>query len=90
MAKRTADDYARMSAEVESGDYTVHGPVETGASLRMGRPAGNNRRGTSPTRTVRLAAELDTRLAEYAAHNHISPSEIMRRALDDYLRRLGA
>ncbi|MBS9534123.1 ribbon-helix-helix protein, CopG family [Mycobacterium sp. M1] len=90
MPKRTADDYAKMSAEVESGDYTVRGPIESGTTLRMGRPVGDSRRGASPTRTVRLAAELDARLAEYAEHTHLSPSEIMRRALDDYLRRLGA
>ncbi|MEO6793324.1 MAG: ribbon-helix-helix protein, CopG family [Mycobacterium sp.] len=39
---------------------------------------------------MRLAAELDGRLVEYAEQAHVSPSEIMRRALDDYLRRLGA
>lgn len=90
MAKRSIEDYAAMNADVEAGDYTVSGPIEAGSSLRMGRPSGSARRGASPTRTVRLAAELDNRLVEYAEHTRVSPSEIMRRALDDYLRRLGA
>lgn len=90
MAKRTGDDYAKMSSDVESGNYTIRGPIEAGTTLRMGRPAGDSRRGASPTRTVRLAADLDNRLVEYAEHAHVSPSEVMRRALDDYLRRLGA
>lgn len=90
MAKRDADDYAAMSADVESGDYTVSGALDPpGVTLRMGRPTGGARRGTSPTRTVRLPVELDGRLVTYAEHEHVKPSEIMRRALDDYLSRVG-
>ncbi|OIN77849.1 ribbon-helix-helix protein, CopG family [Mycobacterium malmoense] len=87
MARRNAEDYAAMSRAVESGEYTVDGPLEVGASLRMGRPAGGQpRRGVSPTRTVRLSTELDIRLEAYAAASHTSPSEVLRRALDEYLK----
>jgi hypothetical protein len=87
MARRSAEDYAAMSAAVESGAYTVGGPLEVGASLRMGRPVGGRRRGASPTRTVRMSAELDLRLEAYAEAVHASPSEVLRRALDEYLNR---
>jgi hypothetical protein len=79
-----------MSADVESGDYTVSGALESGSTLRMGRPIGGDRRGISPSRTVRLPTELDGRLVAFAEHEHVKPSEIVRRALDDYLRRVGA
>lgn len=89
MAKRSAEDYAAMSTEVESGDYRVSGTVEPGSTLRMGRPSGGERRGISPSRTVRLPAELDGRLVAYADHEQVKPSEILRRALDEYLSRMG-
>lgn len=90
MARRNTEDYAAMSADVESGHYTVSGTLESGSTLRMGRPAGGERRGISPSRTVRLPVELDGRLVAYADHEHVKPSEIVRRALDDYLGREGA
>lgn len=86
VAKRSAEDYAAMSRAVESGEYAVDGPLDVGASLQMGRPAGGQRRGVSPTRTVRLSAELDIRLEKYATASHTSPSEVLRRALDEYLK----
>lgn len=90
MARRSAKDYAEMSRAVESGDYTVAGPLEMGSTLRMGRPVGESRRGSSPTRTIRLPAELNRRLDAYTAAEHTTPSEVMRRALDEYLGRIGA
>lgn len=90
MAKRSAKDYAEMSRAVESGDYAVAGPLEMGTTLRMGRPIGESRRGSSPTRTIRLSAELNTRLDAYVSAEHTTPSEVMRRALDEYLGRIGA
>lgn len=90
MAKRSPKDYAEMSRAVESGDYTVAGPLEMGSTLRMGRPTGESRRGASPTRTIRLPAELNTRLDAYVSAEHTTPSEVMRRALDEYLGRIGA
>jgi hypothetical protein len=89
-AKRSANDYAEMSRAVESGDYTVAGPLEMGSTLRMGRPVGESRRGSSPTRTIRLSAELNKRLDAYVSAEHTTPSEVMRRALDEYLARIGA
>jgi hypothetical protein len=79
-----------VSRAVEAGDYTAAGPLEIGSTLRMGRPVGGNRRGTSPTRTIRLPTELDGRLDAYVSAEHTTPSEVLRRALDEYLRRAGA
>jgi hypothetical protein len=90
MVKRSDGDYAEMSRAVESGDYTVAGPLEMGSTLRMGRPVGGSRRGSSPTRTIRLPAELDKRLDAHASAEHTTPSEVMRRALNEYLGHVGA
>lgn len=87
MARRSVEDYAAMSAAVESGAYALEGPLEVGASLRMGRPVGGQRLGASPSRTVRMPAELNRRLEVYAEAAHTSPSEVLRRALDEYLNR---
>jgi hypothetical protein len=87
MARRSKEDYAAMSRAVEDGDYIVGGPLELGASLAMGRPIGGRRGGVSPTRTVRLSTELDGRLEAYVVASHTSPSEVLRRALDEYLKR---
>lgn len=49
MAKRSQKDYEEMSRAVEAGDYTLRGPMELGATLRMGRPAkGTETRGKTP------------------------------------------
>lgn len=89
-ARISKEDYAALSESYElepaRRDEMVGEPL-----LRMGRPAaGSARRGPSPTRTVRLATDLDGRLAAYAEREHVKPSEIVRRALDDYLGRVGA
>lgn len=88
MAKRSVEDYAEMSRAVEAGDYTVPGTMDTGATLRMGRPPGGGRKGgSSPVRTIRLSADMDARLQSFAEAHHSTPSDVMRRALDDYLQR---
>ncbi len=87
MTKRSAEDYAEMSRRVESGEFAVSGPLELGSTLRMGRPVGGKRRGKSPSRTVRLPSDLDGRLAAYADETHTTPSEVVRRAVDEYLSR---
>lgn len=55
----------------------------------MGRPSvdGSMTPGPSPVRHVRLPRELDTLLAERAELEHRRPSEVMREALDRYLRK---
>ncbi|MGV9795188.1 ribbon-helix-helix protein, CopG family [Gordonia sp. NPDC003422] len=84
MNPRNARDYERMADAVESGEYKVSGPLETGATLKMGRPAVGERRDTT-SRTVRLPAALDARLADYAEDARTTPSEVLRRAVDEYL-----
>ncbi|MFD6389279.1 ribbon-helix-helix protein, CopG family [Nocardia sp. NPDC055029] len=74
-----------MAAEFENGDYAVVGPIEVGPELVMGRPVGGTRGGNSPVRTVRLPAELDARLAAYADAAETTPSDILRRAVAEYL-----
>ncbi|MGW4633367.1 CopG family ribbon-helix-helix protein [Nocardia sp. NPDC004415] len=92
MAKRSAEEYEAMAAEFENGDYAVVGPIEVGPELLMGRPAGGSRGGKSPVRTVRLPAELDARLTAYADEAETTPSDVLRRAVVEYLARhpLGA
>lgn len=88
MVKRSEEDYAEMSRAVEAGDYNVPGTMHTGATLRMGRPLGGGRKGgSSPARTIRLPADMDARLQSFAEAHHSTPSDVMRRALDDYLQR---
>ncbi len=87
MTKRSADEYAELAADFENGDYAVVGPVEVGPGLSLGRPAGAERRGNSPVRTVRLPTELDERLAAYAAETETTPSDVLRRAVAEYLAR---
>jgi hypothetical protein len=88
MAKRSAKDYASMSADVEAGEYTVSGPVEMGRTLRMGRPVGGGpKRGPSKSRSVRLSAEMDGCLVALAAREDVEPSEVLRRALVEYVER---
>ncbi len=43
--------------------------------------------GQSPARSVRLPQEMDARLIEIAKQRNVKPSEIIRRALDEYLVR---
>ncbi|MET9212219.1 MULTISPECIES: CopG family ribbon-helix-helix protein [unclassified Nocardia] len=87
MAKRSAEEYEAMAAEFEHGDYAVVGPIEAGPELTMGRPIGGARGGKSPVRTVRLPAELDARLAAYADQAETTPSDVLRRAVAEYLAR---
>ena len=53
-----------------------------------GRPGLGGLRGTGPSRKrqVRLPHDLDVLLAERARSDHLSPSAIIRDALDAYLR----
>ncbi|KZE39556.1 hypothetical protein [Microbacterium sp. T32] len=53
-----------------------------------GRPGLSGRAGSgpSPKRQVRLPRELDDLLTQRAARDHLRPSQIMRDAIDAYLR----
>ncbi|MXP21264.1 ribbon-helix-helix domain-containing protein [Gordonia sp. HNM0687] len=84
MTSRNSRDYERMADAVEGGEYKVSGPLEVGATLKMGRPPVGERRDTT-SRTVRLPAALDARLADYAEDTRTTPSEVLRRAVDLYL-----
>jgi hypothetical protein len=86
----TVADYERMS-----DDYAAHpvretevvGPVEVGITvLRKGRPAGI-RKGKTPGHSVRLPDSLRERLAIQAEREDASQSEVIRRAVSEYLDR---
>jgi hypothetical protein len=50
----------------------------------VGKPSLSNK-GTSPSRSLRLSAEMDAQLVARAAAEHRKPSAIMRDALAEYL-----
>ncbi|PCK23195.1 CopG family ribbon-helix-helix protein [Rhodococcus qingshengii] len=53
-----------------------------------GRPSlgGKDASGTSPRRQVRLPVGLSARLDAIAAEQHRKPSDVMREAVEDYVR----
>ncbi|MCV7342626.1 hypothetical protein MHAE_11381 [Mycobacterium haemophilum DSM 44634] len=85
MTKRTAEDYAALSRAVESGEYTVGGPLELGASLQMGRPAGGMKRGKTPNLSVRLPKAIRDELTVRAKAEGSTESELIRRAVVEYI-----
>ena len=89
MAKRSAKDYEEMSRAVEAGEYTVRGPMELGATLRMGRPIkGAETRGKTPALPVRLPDAIRNELAHRVkAGDASSASELIRRAIVEYFER---
>ncbi|MDI3314513.1 MAG: ribbon-helix-helix domain-containing protein [Mycobacterium sp.] len=89
MAKRSAKDYEEMSRAVESGAYTVRGPMEFGATLRMGRPIkGTPTAGKTPGVTVRLPTSLRVEIEHRVkAGESRSESELIRQAVVEYLER---
>ncbi|ETW26217.1 hypothetical protein [Mycobacterium gastri] len=86
MAKRSAKDYEEMSRAVEAGEYTVRGPMELGATLRMGRPTkGTPSEGKTPALPVRLPAAIRIEMRHRVKnHEADSESELVRRALVEY------
>lgn len=81
--ERLADDYAENPVR----DTEIVGPVEVGLTvLRKGRPTGI-RKGKTPGQSVRLPVELRERLAARAEREAVSQSELIRRAVAEYLDR---
>jgi hypothetical protein len=89
MAKRSAEDYEEMSRAVEAGEYTVRGPLELGATLRMGRPTkGTPAAGKTPVLPIRLPSQIRAELERRVkAREADSASELIRRAVIEYLER---
>lgn len=50
----------------------------------VGKPS-LSEKGSSPSRSVRLPADMDAQLLAVASKAHTKPSEIIRRALGEYL-----
>ena len=63
------------------------GEVAARVFASAGRPrlSGDNGKGASPRRQVRLPDELNARLDAYAKAQGLSPSAVMREALQKYL-----
>lgn len=89
MAKRNRDDYEEMSRAVEAGEYSVRGAMELGATLHMGRPAKDTPpAGKTPGMTVRLPKPIRVEITKRVkAHEAKSESELIRKAVVEYLER---
>ena len=53
----------------------------------VGKPS-MSEKGASPSRSVRLPADMDAELVAVALRAHIKPSEVIRRALGEYLAKV--
>lgn len=92
MGRLTEREYAALAA-----DYEEHPPTEEEivgrvqidpAALRTGRPPKSApRRGRTPTMSVRLPDELRERLTARADVEAVTPGEVIRRAIIEYLER---
>ncbi|MFC3960408.1 CopG family ribbon-helix-helix protein [Nocardia jiangsuensis] len=86
----SADDYERMADDYAANpvrDTEILGPVEVGLTvLREGRPSGT-RPGKTPGQSVRLPTALRERLAARAEREAVSQSEVIRKAVAEYLDR---
>lgn len=85
-------EYAEMAADYASNPLTpadIAGPVEsTGTVLRMGRPTKTGgRQGKTPSTTIRLPEPLRQQLATQAEAEAVTPAEIVRRAVAEYIER---
>lgn len=77
----TDDLVNKLAAKAEAG----YDPGEMVVVKGPGRPA----IGSAPSRTesVRLGPELRAAVAEKASRDHVSPSEVIRRAVRGYVQR---
>ncbi|TXH10983.1 MAG: ribbon-helix-helix protein, CopG family [Spirochaetes bacterium] len=82
------DRYTEMALALERGDFERVGEPEYGprVSIRMGRPTGRSKaRGVTPIRSFRLPTELTAELDRRAEAEHVPTSELVRRALAEFL-----
>jgi hypothetical protein len=86
-ARRDRAAAAKGRAALEAA---LGGPATVERAIRGGRPPldPDARPGQhSRSRTIRLTTDLNDRLDALATEQHRRPSDIMREALDDYLKR---
>ncbi len=82
----TEDEYTDIALDFERGDIRPVGEPSYGDTvLRRGRPSGQSARGSTPVRSFRLPAPLIEQLEQRAQAEHVSTSEITRKALAEYL-----
>ena len=94
----SSNDYDKMADWAESDTVfdaqtavTLNGDAagEVGRAVLGGRPnlgSESAGQGVSPRRQVRLPRDLDAKLDAYMQEHGISASEVIRRALSDFLR----
>jgi hypothetical protein len=70
----------------EAGMALLEAAMGSPAAVRraVGKPSLSDK-GSSPSRSVRLPADMDAQLVALAQHVHMKPSEVIRRALGEYL-----
>lgn len=70
----------------EAGMALLEAAIGSSAEVRraVGKPS-LSEKGPSPSRSVRLSAEMDALLLDFAKRSQMKPSEIIRRALGEYL-----
>lgn len=82
----TEDEYTEIALDFERGDVRPVGePVYGDTVLRRARPSGRTARGNTPVRSFRLPAPLIEQLERRAKVEHVSTSEVTRKALTEYL-----
>lgn len=76
------------SSEPESGMDLLAAALGSESAVRraVGKPSLSGH-GVSPARSVRLSVEMDERLIKMAEQANVKPSEIIRRALGEYMSR---
>jgi hypothetical protein len=92
--KLTEADYEDLSRSyVEhpvTPDEVVGESVVGTTALRKGRPTGERRRGETPVRSLRLPPGLEARLLSLAEAEGVGGSEVIRRAIMEYVERHSA
>lgn len=81
-------DYDALSRAVESGNYTARGPLESGATLRIGRPAKGMRAVKTTPVSYRLPEDIrdEVRRRVKVVRQANNDSELVRTALVEYFQ----
>lgn len=87
--RRTAADYEAAADSYEAEPIRpdeLRGPIELGPALRMGRPTkGTPSAGKTPTVSVRLDPKIRRKVRAIADGGGVKESEIVRRAVIEYI-----
>jgi hypothetical protein len=92
--KLTEAEYEEMALSYEREpirpDEVIGEPFIDTPTLKMGRPPGAEQsRGETPVRSLRLPADMEKRLMAVAEKQGVGGSEIIRRAIREFVDRHG-